>query len=257
MATVLVYHSISSPAEPMAGDIDISPTRFAQQLEWLARSGKVVSLEATLNHARKDAIAITFDDGYRDNLTVALPLLEKFNLPMTLFVVAGFVGSDGYLSEAELREISSHPLITIASHGLWHRHFNRITLDEARFELTESKRLLADTIGKPVDLVAWPFGACSAEVEQLAGECGYRAGWSVWQGTNGSFSRWRVPLGRNDHMLRFIAKASGVYRLTEGKLHRFREQHLRAAISTARSLLISSPSRVTGATIASALSLIE
>lgn len=241
----------------MAGDIDISPTRFAQQLEWLARSGKVVSLEGTLNHARKDAIAITFDDGYRDNLTVALPLLEKFNLPMTLFVVAGFVGSDGYLSEAELREISSHPLITIGSHGLWHRHFNRITLDEAQFELTESKRLLTDTIGKSVDLVAWPYGECSAEVEQLAGECGYRAGWSVWQGTNGSFSRWRVPLGRNDYMLRFVAKASGVYGATEAKLHRFRERRRSAAYDVARVIVSSDPSRVASATIFSALTLIE
>lgn len=247
MTSVLVYHSISSPAEPMAGDIDISQTRFEQQLEWLARSGKVVSLEATLNHARKDAIAITFDDGYRDNLTVALPLLEKFNLPMTLFVVAGFVDSDRYLSEEELQEIANHPLITIGSHGLWHRHFNRITLDEARFELTESKRLLEDAIGKPVDLMAWPYGECSAEVEQLTGECGYRAAWAVWQGTNGSFSRWRVPLGRNDHMLRFIAKASGVYGATEAKWHRFRERRRRTTCDTAALIASSDPSRVASA----------
>ena len=241
----------------MAGDIDISPERFEQQLEWLARSGKVVSLEATLNHARKDAIAITFDDGYRDNLTVALPLLEKFNLPMTLFVVAGFVDSEGYLSEEELQEIGNHPLITIGSHGLWHRHFNRITLDEAGFELKESKRLLEDAIRKPVDLVAWPYGECSAEVEQLAGECGYRAGWAVWQGTNGPFSRWRVPLGRNDHMLRFIAKASGVYGATEAKLHRFRERRRRTVYDAARLINSSDPSRAAGVTIVSALSLID
>lgn len=256
MASVLVYHSISSPAEPMAGDIDISRERFEQQLQWLARTGRVVSLEETLNRTRRDAIAITFDDGYRDNLTVALPRLEKFSLPMTLFVVAGFVGSDGYLSEAELREISRHPLITIGSHGLWHRHFNRITLDEARFELTESKRLLEDTIGKPIDLLAWPYGECTAEVEQLAGECGYRAGWAVWQGKNGTFSRWRVPLGRNDYMLRFVAKASGVYGATEARWHRFRERRLRTAYATAR-LLNSDPSRVAGAAIVSAFALIE
>ena len=257
MASVLVYHSISSPAEPMPGDIDISAQRFEQQLNWLARTGKVVSLDATLNHPRRDAIALTFDDGYRDNLTVALPLLEKFGLPMTLFVVAGFVGSDGYLSEAELNEISKHPLITIGSHGLWHRHFNRITLDEARFELTESKRLLEDTTGTPVDLIAWPYGECSAEVEQLAGECGYRAGWAVWQGTNGPFSRWRVPLGRNDHMLRFIAKASGVYGATEARLHRFRERRRRTVNDTACLIVDSQPSKVASATIASALTLIE
>jgi len=208
----------------MAGDIDIAPGRFAQQLDWLARTNRVVRLEQTMTQSRRGAIAITFDDGYRDNLTVALPLLEKFNLPMTLFVVAGFVDSDNYLSEEELREISKHPLITIGSHGLWHRHFNRLSLDEARFELTESKRLLEDTIGKPIDLVAWPYGECTGEVEQLAGECGYRAGWSVWKGTNGTYSRWRVPLGRNDHMLRFIAKSSGLYGLTEARLHRYHER---------------------------------
>ncbi|HEX5702338.1 MAG TPA: polysaccharide deacetylase family protein [Pyrinomonadaceae bacterium] len=224
MASVLVYHSISSPAEPMAGDIDISKERFTQQLQWLARGNKVVRLEQTMTQSRRGAIAITFDDGFRDNLTVALPLLEKYNLPMTLFVVAGFVDSDGYLTEEDLREIAAHPLITIGSHGLWHRHFNRITLDEARFELTESKRLLEDTIGKPIDLMAWPYGECSAEVEELAGECGYRAGWAVWQGTNGAFSRWRVPLGRNDNLPRFIAKASGVYGLTEAPLHRYHER---------------------------------
>jgi len=236
METVLVYHSISTPREPMLADIDISPARFQQQLQWLARTGRVVRLEETLKRASGRAIGITFDDGYRDNLTVALPLLEKFNLPMTLFVVAGFVDSDGYLSEEELREISRHPLITIGAHGLWHRHFNRISFDEARFELKESRRLLEETIGKRVDLMAWPYGECNDALEELAGECGYRAGWSVWKGTNSAFSRWRVPLGRNDHMLRFIAKASGVYGLTEARWHRFREPAAARAPHVAQTL---------------------
>src|SRR4029453_8211435 len=127
---------ISSPVEPMVADADISPERFAQQLRWLSRWRRVVSLEQTLQpKAHRNLVAITFDDGYRDNLTVALPLLEKFQLPMTLFVTAGFVGRDEYLSESELREISRHPLVTIGAHGLWHRHFNRLTRDDARFEL--------------------------------------------------------------------------------------------------------------------------
>ena len=224
MESILVYHSISSPAEPMVGDIDISPARFAQQLAWLKKTNRVVRLDETLRSASRRAIAITFDDGYRDNLTTALPLLEKFNLPMTLFVVAGCVNSDGYLSEDELREISRHPLITIGAHGLWHRNFNAISPDEARFELTESRRLLAETIEMPVDLMAWPYGECSPELESLAREAGYRAAWSVWKGTNGTYSRWRVPLGRNDHLLRFSAKALGVYGLTEARMHRFRNR---------------------------------
>jgi peptidoglycan/xylan/chitin deacetylase (PgdA/CDA1 family) len=224
IAPVLVYHSISTPTAPMVGDIDISPARFEQQLAWLRKMKRVVRLEDTLTQSRARAIGITFDDGYRDNLTTALPLLEKFNLPMTLFVVAGFVNSDGYLSEDELREISRHPLITIGAHGLWHRNFNAISRDEARFELTESRQLLSETIEKRVDLMAWPYGECSPVLESLAGECGFRAAWSVWKGTNGAYSRWRVPLGRNDYLLRFIAKASGVYGLTEARLHRFKDR---------------------------------
>jgi peptidoglycan/xylan/chitin deacetylase (PgdA/CDA1 family) len=221
MHSVLVYHTISSPPEPMEADADISPEKFERQLRWLARWRRVVPLEETLQlSARRRLVAITFDDGFRDNLTVALPLLEKFRLPVTLFVTAGFLGRDTYLSKSELREISEHPLVTIGAHGLWHRHFNRLTPDEARFELVESRRLLSGVTGKKVDLLAWPYGECNAELERLSAECGYRASWSVWKGTNSVHSRWRVPLGRRDNLGRFVVKSSGFYALTKAKWHR-------------------------------------
>jgi peptidoglycan/xylan/chitin deacetylase (PgdA/CDA1 family) len=225
MHSVLVYHTISSPPEPLLGEIDISPQRFARQLRWLATWRDVAPLFETLKvGGRHRLIAITFDDGYRDNLTVALPLLETFGLPMTLFVTAGFLDQEGYLSEEELREISRHPLITIGAHGLWHRHFNRLPPDEARFELVESRRRLEEVIGKKIDLMAWPFGECDAGLERLSAECGYQAAWSVWKGTNSTHSRWRVPLGRRDNLTRFVAKSSGVYALTKAKWHRFRDR---------------------------------
>jgi peptidoglycan/xylan/chitin deacetylase (PgdA/CDA1 family) len=189
---------------------------------------RVVTLDETLRAAaRGRSVAITFDDGFRDNLTVALPLLEKFQLPMTLFVTAGFLGREPYLSESDLREISAHPLITIGAHGLWHRHFNRLTSDEARFELTESRRLLAGVTGKTVDLLAWPYGECNVELERLSAECGYRASWSVWKGTNSTHSRGRVPLGRRDDLARFVVKSSGFYALTKAKWHRMSDKDVR------------------------------
>ncbi len=221
MHSVLVYHTISAPVEPMLADADISPNRFESQLRWLSRWRRVVTLEETLQaSARRRLVALTFDDGFQDNLTVALPLLEKFQLPMTLFVTAGFVGREGYLSENELSEISRHPLVTIGAHGLWHRHFNQLSVDDARFELTESRRMLSGITGQPVDLLAWPFGECNEELEKLSAECGYRASWSVWKGTNSAHSRWRVPLGRRDNLARFVIKSSGFYALTKAKWHR-------------------------------------
>lgn len=205
--------------------MDISPARFEQHLNWLSRRRDVVPLVETLSTSTKRRVAITFDDGFRDNLTVALPLLEKFGFPMTLFVTAGFLDDGEYLSEEELREISKHPLITIGAHGLWHRHFNRLSLDDARFEMVESRRLIEDVIGQRVDLMAWPYGECDATLERLCAECGYRAAWSVWKGTNSAHSRWRVPLGRRDNLARFVTKTSGVYALTKAKWHRFQDRN--------------------------------
>jgi len=225
MHSVLVYHSISSPAEPLPGDIDISAQRFEQQLRWLDRWRRVVRLSETLT-ARQDEhlTAITFDDGFRDNLTVALPLLEKFQLPITLFVAAGFVGEDGYLSPEELREISQHPLVTIGAHGFRHLHFPQLSVAQARQELVESRRLLSSITGNTIRYMAWPYGECSPRLEQLSQEAGYRAAWSVWKGNNGMHARWRVPLGRYDNLPRFIAKATGLYALTKAKWHRSSEK---------------------------------
>lgn len=213
MHKIIVYHSISSPETALPSNTDVSPEKFESHLKWLAgRSDRVVSLYDLLEYrGRKSLYAITFDDGYRDNLTVALPLLEKYNLPMTLFAVAGFIGRQNYLSAEDLKILAEHPLVTVGSHGLYHRHFSKMTRAEAVFELAESKRILKKHTGREIDLLAYPYGDCTELTQRLSAQCGYRAAWSIWNGNNTPHSRWRVPLGRNDHLLRFIAKVSRAY----------------------------------------------
>jgi peptidoglycan/xylan/chitin deacetylase (PgdA/CDA1 family) len=213
MHKVVVYHTISAPEAPLPSDIDISPEKFESHLRWLARrADRVVPLHDLIDLSEKKGFyAITFDDGFRDNLTVALPLLEKYDLPMTLFAVAGFIGQENYLSARELKTLARHPLVTIGSHGLNHKHFSKLSPEEAIFELTESKRILEEITRKEIDLLAYPYGDCSPSTERLSEECGYRAAWSVWNGKNTPYSRWRIPLGRRDNLVRFIAKVSDAY----------------------------------------------
>ena len=213
MHKVFVYHTISAPPVPLPSAIDVSADKFESHLAWLSRrADRVVDLYKILEAAPgEEFFAITFDDGFRDNLTVALPLLEKYNLPMTLFAVAGFIGTENYLSPQELKELAAHPLVTIGSHGLRHRHLSRLPEREVRDELLESKRILEQITGDTVDLLAYPYGDCDPATERIAADCGYRAAWSVWNGQNTQYSLWRVPLGRHDHRLRFIAKASKAY----------------------------------------------
>jgi hypothetical protein len=91
--------------------------------------------------------------------------------------------------------------------------------------------MLENVTGKRVDLMAWPYGECDERMELLSEECGYRASWSVWKGPNTRHSRWRVPLGRNDNLPRFIAKVSGAYFPTK-----FVEQKLASLRSNSHSV---------------------
>ena len=212
MHSVLVYHTISAPAQPLPADIDVAPERFVTHLSWLSRNRRVATLDTILaTPERERLVALTFDDGFRDNLTVALPLLECFDMPCAVFVTAGFVGQAGYLSAEEVGALAAHPLVTIGAHGLTHQHFTEMSPDEARRELREARQQLESYTGRRVDLQAWPFGSCNAELERLSAECGYRAAWTVWRGANRQHSLWRVPLGRNDSLARFIAKISRIY----------------------------------------------
>ena len=96
---ILMYHSVAT--SEAAGWIDpsnhVAPCRFAQQLEFLARSRHVISLSALVEHLKRDTplapgtVVLTFDDGYLDNLTVAAPLLARWRLPATLFLTTAYI----------------------------------------------------------------------------------------------------------------------------------------------------------------------
>ena len=99
---ILLYHRISDPAHEKAPDIFslcVTPQHFAEQMELLRESFTPVSLESMVvgireNNLPNRAIAVTFDDGYADNLYFAKPILEKFKIPATVFVISGILGKE-------------------------------------------------------------------------------------------------------------------------------------------------------------------
>lgn len=94
---VLVYHRVSrADADPQL--LSVTPERFAEHLDFLFRRFRPVRLRDLVAATRDGrppagAVAITFDDGYADNLTTAKPLLERAGVPATVFVASGYVGS--------------------------------------------------------------------------------------------------------------------------------------------------------------------
>jgi len=94
-AIVLLYHRVAEPAADPWG-LRVAPGNFAEQMEVLHRRALVVPLSdiRRIRDRARPVVSITFDDGYLDNLTVAKPLLEKFALPATAFVMTAGLAHD-------------------------------------------------------------------------------------------------------------------------------------------------------------------
>ena len=172
MSRVLMYHAIGTAVpEDLQGRYTLSAQRFAQQMARLATSGlPVVPVSGVA-----EGVSISFDDGYRDNLTAALPVLERHGFPFTIFVATGFArsGNPIYLSAAEIKTLANHPLVSIGAHGDSHRRLTGLTDVELAAELTGAKAWLENVTGKPVTSMSYPHGAVDARVRDVVAVAGY------------------------------------------------------------------------------------
>jgi len=106
---ILLYHRIADPPiDPQ--QLCVTPGHFAEHLDVLGRTGRVLPLRELVRSlstrtVRRGSVVITFDDGYADNCSEALPLLERYSAPATVFVTAGHVGSERPFWWDELEQI--------------------------------------------------------------------------------------------------------------------------------------------------------
>ena len=128
-------------------------------------------------------VALTFDDGHRSDVSIALPLLKKFNFSATFFPVVHHINKEGYVSWEELHLLNKEGH-TIGSHGLTHRHLSRLTADEVHNELVMSKQLLERELKQPVQLFSFPYGDYTTTVYNSLLNAGYVHGVSTEFGLN-------------------------------------------------------------------------
>lgn len=186
----LMYHSIDRSGWKLA----VTPEMFERQIRYLAEKGWAAQLADVVSYAKGEkklpahAVSITFDDGYRDVLTTALPILERYRIPATVFVPSDLSArtspdSRPRLSEEELRTLAQSPLITIGSHAKSHRKFTELLLEEMRNEAKQSADKLAQITGERPNFFAYPFGARSADAERAVKDAGYEAAFGITEGT--------------------------------------------------------------------------
>ncbi len=187
-AAILVYHRFG----PVAGSTTVSDATLDEQLAWLASHARVGPLRSVIDAlgatpvpAQHPCVAITADDGHQSVYTELYPRIRRYRLPVTLFIYPSAISNAPYaLTWPELTEMIASGLVDVQSHTYWHPNFHqekarRAPADYRSFvdtQLSRSKQIIAAKLGRPVDMLAWPFGIYDAELREAAKRAGYVAG---------------------------------------------------------------------------------
>jgi peptidoglycan/xylan/chitin deacetylase (PgdA/CDA1 family) len=132
---------------------------------------QVIDAKVSLNHK---TVALTFDDGFANNYTNAFPILKKFELTATIFVVTNFVGNHNYMDWNQLREMNKEG-ISIQSHTASHMPLSVLKTNEIMYELDSSKKEIEDHLGSAVNFLSVPHGMINHKVIDTARAVGYKA----------------------------------------------------------------------------------
>lgn len=194
---VLMYHAIGTPIEDdTRGLYNMKFGQFESHMRHLSQHWReeLVPLRLAAFKGGVVRIAVTFDDGYLDNLTVAAPLLLDLGIPFTVFVCTGAVAQrqPGFLGPEEVRELAGLPGVQIGSHSMSHARLTLCDDNQLQEELGGSKSYLEDLVGREIDSLSYPHGDVDRRVRDAAGKVGYRIG-----GT----SRFDVNFDRRDPLL--------------------------------------------------------
>ncbi len=183
---VLMYHSFQVEEDKLIPYV--SPEIFADQMEFLAKNhynvvgpDKVIAYMTGIEKMPAKTVAITADDGYYNCYKNAYPVLKKYNLPATFFIITDKIGTSGYLGWSQLCEMSDSGLITIGSHTASHPWIPSVSVDEEKlwYELARSKEILEEGLGKPVDFLCYPSGAFNDLAKETAKRAGYKGAFTT------------------------------------------------------------------------------
>ena len=190
---VLNYHQIDNKTSYLSVPI----SDFDAQMKFLADRGLYAGLNGEIELPPKPVL-VTFDDGYIDNYTNAFPILKKYGLRATIFIIPAFISVyPGYMTWEQLKEMESNG-ITIESHTLTHPKLEELPDDEIRNELLNSKSMLEEQLGHPIEFLAYPTGTYNLHIAGIAQDLGYKGAFTIKYGVvdKGSnfFALERVPI---------------------------------------------------------------
>lgn len=177
---VLLYHSVYKDPGERKNRYSLSAGEFERHLKLMVSNGILcITAETFLNRdlpgkSGRQECLITFDDGFEDNYLVAFPLLKKYGLTATFFIITGRIGTPGYLNWEQIKEMSGCGM-SIQSHTVTHSYLSSLADDALGHELSTSKNDIERRLSTRVDFLSLPYGNFDRTVINSAFSRGYKA----------------------------------------------------------------------------------
>ena len=184
---VIMYHDILPEKEVF---FDVTPQELQADFEQINSAGMTpIPMDWLINHLQtgtplpEKPILLTFDDGYEGHYRYVYPLLKKYNYPAVFSIYTQKVDRQlgrSSVTWAQLQAMAADPLMTIASHSITHPDdLTKLSDQELKQEIVESKRLLEEKLGIPINYFTYPVGRSDERVQEIVTTAGYRAALSM------------------------------------------------------------------------------
>lgn len=164
---VLMYHGILDKPWGIS-NLFVRINEFEEQMKYLADNGYTTLFMSEIDKNVDKPIIITFDDGYLDVYRYAYPILKRYNLKATAFVIGGFADGNYYMTYDNMKELSDSNTFEIGSHTMTHKPLAKLTNEEIENELKNSKVKIEEVIKKEVNVIAYPTGSFDDRVIDIA-----------------------------------------------------------------------------------------
>ncbi len=181
---VLMYHMVGTEQDALELGNFTSTKSLDRQMNFLKRFGYHVitldrydAIQTGQIKPRGREILLTFDDGDFSFGKSAIPVLEKYQFPVAMFLISDFIQTGNYGSmdlETVLSLQKKYPWVNFQSHAKTHPHLKEIRAEQIKVEMEDSKKDLERLLGKPVDYFAYPFGELDQRSLKAVQDAGYK-----------------------------------------------------------------------------------
>lgn len=226
---ILMYHRIAD----VPGDRNALPlNKFCEQMDYLNNNRfTTITMEmlydfyANGKKLPKKSVLLTFDDGYMDNFTAALPILKERNMTAAVFPISNWIGKENKWEDFNKEQTVTMDWnqlkawqdagMEIASHTSNHPFLGHTPIEQTKLELTESKEQLEKNLQCKIDFLCYPYGSFNVHTCDVAKAAGYKGAFAIFDRVPlwhiNLFALPRIPIPSRQSMLEFKLKVSRIH----------------------------------------------